>query len=601
MAVDQGILPHWNLANVYPTLDSTEFTLAMKDLENQINNLGNYLDDHKVARTPVVQTATTAREVIDGYVDLMNNLLRLLGTLSAYVASYVTTDSFNTQAKRLESVLEILAVKLQQEDVRFEGWLGTISQLLIDVLSQPGPAKEHAFYLRETADQSRYLMSDAEESLAAELELSGGNAWSKLQGTLCSQLAADFELDGRTKKMPIATVINLSHHQDADVRRRAYETELAAWQTVREPLAAALNGVKGSVITLYKRRGRVDALHSSLDHSRIDREILDTLLAVMKDSFPIFRKYLKAKANRLGEASLPWWDLFAPVTENVHRYSWPETSRFIVTQFRSFSARLAELALRAFEHYWIDAEPRKGKRGGGFCMNVPQVNESRILCNFDGSLEQVFTVAHELGHAFHNECQVGKTNLQTITPMTLAETASIFCETIITDAVLANATPEEELSILETNLIGTTQVILDITSRFLFEKEIFERRQNAELSADDFCEIMLQSQKSTYGDGLDARYLHRYMWTWKPHYYSTGFSFYNYPYAFGLLFGLGLYSLYRERGKSFVPEYETLLSRTGEATPAELALKFNIDIRKPEFWRSSLKVIEERIEGYTKL
>ena len=234
-------------------------------------------------------------------------------------------------------------------------------------------------------------------------------------------------------------------------------------------------------------------------------------------------------------------------------------------------------------------------------MDIPLVNESRILCNFDGSLDQVSTVAHELGHAFHTECQVGKTMLQTRTPMTLAETASIFCETIITEAMLTAATPKEELVILETNLINTTQVIVDITSRFLFEKEVFERREKSELSADDFCEIMLHSQKSTYGEGLDEQHLHKYMWTWKPHYYSTSFSFYNYPYAFGLLFGTGLYALYKERGKSFVPDFEKLLAETGEATPAELAARFNIDVRKPDFWRNSLKVIEKRIERYVNL
>jgi oligoendopeptidase F len=436
----------------------------VKEVESRIDGLGNYLDEHRITRTasdkPSVRTATS---IIDGYVDQMNSLLRLFGTVNAYVASFVTTDSFNVQAKRIESELEILAVKLQKDDVRFDGWLGTITQILGDVLSQPGTAERHAFYLRETADQSRYLMSDAEESLAAELELSGGNAWAKLQGTICSQLTIDFELNGKTEKMPIAAVINLSHHDDPDVRRRAYETELAAWDGVREPLAAALNGVKGSVITLYKRRGREDALHSSLDHSRIDRDVLNTLLAAMQESFPLFRKYLKVKANRLGKSSLPWFDLYAPVAKHVRRYSWSDSTRFIVTHFRTFSTRLADLAQRAFENCWIDAEPRKGKRGGGFCMDVPAMNESRILCNFDGSLEQVFTVTNELGHAFHNECQVGKTILQKATPMTLAETASIFCETIITDAVLAKASPDEETEILETNLIGTTQVIVDIT------------------------------------------------------------------------------------------------------------------------------------------
>jgi oligoendopeptidase F len=268
----------------------------------------------------------------------------------------------------------------------------------------------------------------------------------------------------------------------------------------------------------------------------------------------------------------------------------------------TFSGRLAKLAKRAFEHNWIDAEPRDGKRGRAFCMEVPAIDESRVLCNFDSSLDSVLTIAHELGHAYHNECQVGKTALQTRTPMTLAETASTFCETIVSDAVLSNAlNKDERLAVLETSLISSTQIIVDITSRFLFEKEVFERRQQSELSADEICEIMIQSQKNTYGDGLDNAYLHEYMWTWKPHYYSAGLSYYNFPYAFGLLFGLGLYAIHTRQGASFVSEYESLLASTGEATPAELASHFDIDIRKPDFWRKSLKMIERRIDQYVAL
>jgi len=227
------------------------------------------------------------------------------------------------------------------------------------------------------------------------------------------------------------------------------------------------------------------------------------------------------------------------------------------------------------------------------------VDESRILCNFDGSLDQVSSVAHELGHAYHNECQVGKTILQTRTPMTLAETASIFCETIVAQAALAETSnPQEELAILETSLINSSQIVVDITSRYLFEKEVFERREKSELSADDFCEIMLRCQKATYGEGLDKRFLHKYMWTWKGHYYIPDLSFYNFPYAFGLLFGTGLYALYKERGSQFVSDYESLLASTGEATPAELASRFGIDIHKSDFWRSSLKVIEQHIDRY---
>jgi pepF/M3 family oligoendopeptidase len=598
-------LPHWDLSNVYPSLESERFKSAIVSLNRQIAELKAYCDQYRIGRTEgELQALESSRlkEIVDGYITRMNSLLRLFTTINAFIGSFVTTDSYNTSAKHSESEFEIIGIEIKKIDVRFQGWISGATETLPRILTSPGPSKDHSFYLNEVLAQSRYLMSEPEEALAAELELSGGNAWSKLQGTICSQLTVNFELNGKKEKMPITTILNLSHHVDPVVRRRAYEVEIEAWKTVREPLAAALNGVKGTVATLSKRRRRVDALHNSLDQARIDRETLNILIDAMQDSFPSFRRYLRAKAKRLGHKALPWWDLFAPVGRIDKHYAWNEAQEFIVEQFGTFNDRLAGLAKRAFQENWIDAEPRDGKRGGAFCMEIPAVDESRILCNFDGSLDSVLTIAHELGHAYHNQCQVGKTILQTRTPMTLAETASIFCERIMSDAVLAKASStEERLAILETSLMSSTQVIVDIASRFLFEKEIFERREISELTADEFSDIMIRSQKNTYGDGLDEAHLHEYMWTWKPHYYSTALSFYNFPYAFGLLFGTGLYAIYRKQGTSFVSDYESLLASTGEGTPAKLASRFGIDVKKPDFWRDSLDIIEHRIDQYVAL
>jgi len=598
-------LPRWDLSNVFPSLDSDALKTALSDLKSQVDTLDEFLDGHEISRNALKENGRSVAEVtesVDGYLERANSALRLYSTINAYVESCVATDSFSAQAKRLESELELVGVRLQKQQVRFRGWVGVIKGLLPAILTNPGPAREHAFYLRETAEQSRYLMSEPEEALAAELELSGSNAWSKLQGTVCSQLTVEFDLSGKVQKLPISALQNLSHSSDEGLRRRAYEAELAAWESVSEPLAAALNGVKGSAITLYRRRGRKDALHDSLDTSRIDRETLDTLFSVMRESFPIFRRYMMAKAKRFGKDRLAWWDLFAPVGKNERTFTWPEAVRFILARFGAFDERLERLAKRAFENNWIDVGPRNGKRGGAFCMDVPGVEESRVLCNFDGSLDQVSTVAHELGHAFHNECLARKPMLRRKTPMTLAETASIMNETIVTNAALADAAkPEEALAILEMYLGGSNQVIVDISSRFIFEKEVFERRVNSELSADDFCAIMLRCQKETYGNGLSEEFMHKYMWAWKVHYYIPNFSFYNYPYAFGLLFGTGLYAAYKEQGNKFVKDYEALLASTGEATPAELASRFGFDIRRPDFWRSSIRIIEEKVRRYVEL
>lgn len=316
----------------------------------------------------------------------------------------------------------------------------------------------------------------------------------------------------------------------------------------------------------------------------------------------MFQDYFKAKAKRLGKEQLAWWDFFAPVSENERTYTYPKAQDFIIEQFNTFSPELAGYAQMAFDNEWLDVGPRDGKRAGAFCMPVTGRNESRILLNFNGSLDSVFTLAHELGHGFHNYCQAGKTPLQRVNPMTLAETASIMCETIMTNAALEQtSSPDEELAILEPRLVGDSQVIVDIYSRYLFEKEVFERRAQSELSAEEFNEIMEDAQTQCYGDALDPNYRHKYMWTWKPHYYQSGLSFYNFPYAFGLLFGTGLYAIYQERGSDFVDDYKELLASTGAADAATLANRFEIDIQGKDFWEKSFKIISERVEQYVEL
>lgn len=595
--------PRWDLSNVFTGLDASELHADIQWIADESAAIDAFYQNQLLPLTKKSDPQTIATRLSE-LVDRLNALYLKVGTIKAYLNSFITTDSFNKEALRLNSQFEILTVPFENSVMKIKTWLGKIDVALPEVLKIDGSAKAHAFFIGEAAKQSRYLMSEAEEILATELSLSGGRAWAQLQGTVTSQKTVEVELEGEIKTLPMPALINLHAHQDEAVRRRGYEVEMQAWETIKEPLAACMNGIKGAVNTLNKHRQREDALHSALDKARIDRETLDTMLGAMNDSFPIFRRYFRAKARRFGQESLPWWNLFAPVGKADKTYSYEEATALILENFTTFSPELSGFAKRAFDENWIDAEQRKGKRGGAFCMSVPAVKQSRILSNFDGSLNQVMTLAHELGHGFHNYCmfQAGRTELQRQTPMTLAETASIMCETIVFNAIISQVTdPQEELAILETALISDSQVIVDISSRFLFEQEVFERCEEAELSADELCEIMEKAQKATYGDGLDERFLHKYMWTWKPHYYSMGLSFYNFPYAFGLLFGTGLYAIYQQRGEAFVDDYKQLLASTGQGTAAELAARFGIDIKQRNFWENSLKVIEKRVDRYCEL
>ncbi len=596
-------LPHWDLDPIYPGLASPELARGFADLAAL---MGSIDAQHRTALASVSTTTPVAElaRALGQTVELFNESSLLAATLQVYLESIVSTDSFDAEAAKKLSELEILQVGLRQAWTRFQVWIRTIAPVLPRVLEVPGPAHEHAFILEETAEQAAYLMGEREEMLAAELDLSGANAWSKLQRTITSQISVDLVVDGTRQTLPMSAVINLRTHHKEPVRREGYEAEMREWPKVREPLAACLNGIKGSADTLNRRRGRADCLHAPIDISRIDRATLETLLSAMKDSLPLFRRYFKAKAARMGKQALAWWDLFAPSGAVETTYDWGQTRTLVLETFGTFSPRLRTLAERAFERRWIDAEPRKGKSGGAFCSSVPALKESRVLVNFDGSLEQVSTVAHELGHAFHNDCsyRAGKTELQQSTPMTLAETASIMCESIVNGALLARAKGRnEQLAVLETALVNDSKIIVDIYSRYLFEKELMERRQKTELSADDLCDIMNRAQAAAYGDGLDEKFRHPYMWTWKSHYYDPILDFYNFPYTFGLLFSNGLYAIHARRGAAFVPDYETLLASTGEASAADLAARFGIDIRTRAFWDGSIDVIRKRIDRYCTL
>jgi len=595
--------PRWDLSNVYPGLDSPALAKDIEWVKETTQSIKT-LYQEKLSKVDAHSSLETINDAISEMVDRMNALMEKAYTVRAYLHSFVSTDSFNQQATQMMSQFDKVLVGIQQVNVLLEAWVGQFTKVLPEVLALGNSAGEHAFPVTEIAEQSQYLMSEKEEILSSELSLSGSRAWTKLQGTVTSQKTVDFELKGEVQTLPMPALINLHSHPDESVRKRAYEAEMEAWESVKEPLAACMNGVKGWVNTLNEHRGRVDALHQPIDQGRIDRETLRVMLEAMKESFPAFRRYFKAKAARFGQESLPWWNVFAPVGKLEKEYTFSEAANFILKNFGNFSDELRDFAQTAFDNRWIDAEQRSGKRGGAFCMAVPGVKESRILCNFDGSLDQVMTIAHELGHGYHsfNMYQAEKTALQRQTPMTMAETASIMCETIVFNAVMKTINdPQEELALLETALISDSQVIVDIYSRFLFEREVFERRQNSDLSAEELSEIMEDAQAKTYGEGVDPDYRHKFMWTWKPHYYSAGLSFYNFPYAFGMLFGVGLYAIYQKRGEDFIPDYKELLSSTGSAPAAELAARFEIDIRDKKFWQDSLAVIEKRIDRYCEL
>lgn len=591
-------LPHWDMSVVYPGLDSKEFEEGFESTLTEIDRLVELFEKHGIEKKDQVALNDATLEALEAVLNRYNAILEGNRTTSAYISSFITTDSHNTQAQARWSTLQAKQVKMTMLATRFSAWIGSLD--VEGLIERSQIAQENAYMLRKTKIQSEHLMSPTEEELAAELSLTGGSAWEKLYGNYTSQIMVPIELEGEGKVLPMTEIRNLAYNPDREVRELAYKAELEAWEKAAVPIAASINSIKGVVNALNNRRGWDSALDTSLFSSNIDRKTLDVMMEAARETFPDFRRYLKAKARVIGTSNLAWYDIFAPVGGNGQSWEYGEAKEFIVEHFGSYSPALSGLAQRAFDEDWIDAEPRDGKRSGAFCMGL-RGDESRILANYVPSYDGMSTLAHELGHAYHNVHLAKRMFLQRSTPMTLAETASIFCETIIKDAALGASGPEEQFMILEGSLQDSCQVVVDITSRFIFEQGVFDKRRDRELSIDELNDLMLSAQKETYADGLDNEKLHPYMWAVKPHYYSTGLSFYNYPYMFGKLFGLGLYAQYKDDPEGFKAGYDELLSSTGMAGAAELAEGFGIDIRVPDFWRASLEVIKADIAKFEAL
>lgn len=591
-------LPHWDMTVVYPSMESQEFARGYSSVVQDIDELAHLFDMRHIDGQPTAPLSDATIKTFETIIERFNVVLEATSTLSTYIMCFITTNTQDSLAQAKMSELQKSLVTLRQLGTRLTAWIGSLNvDALID---RSTVAREHAYMLRKAKVRAAHLMTPAEEALASELNVSSGMAWGKLHSDVTSQLRVPVKVDGQIQELPMSVVRNMADEADRDVRKSAYEAELAGWKEAAVPLAAALNSIKGEVNVLTRKRGWQSPLEASLFNSNIDRATLDAMLTAARESFPDFRRYLHAKARVLGLPRLAWYDLFAPMGTSDKVWEYDEAARFIVEQFGTYSSRLSGFAARAFRERWIDAEPRAGKVDGAYCTPLRK-DESRVFANYKPSYGGVSTLAHELGHGYHNLNLAHRTLLQQDTPMTLAETASIFCETIIREATLRKADKQEQIMILEASLQGSCQVVVDITSRFLFEQRVFEARQQRELSIDELNTVMLEAQRETYGDGLDESALHPYMWAMKPHYYSTESSFYNYPYMFGLLFGLGLYAQYQQDPEKFKQGYDDLLSSTGLADAATLAAQFGIDIHSADFWRASLKFVRGDIDRFEEL
>lgn len=585
---------NWSLKELYESFESDNFK---KDLSAGIN----YIEGFNEWVGKITANYDSVVPKLEEYVNKMIYKERLFSKLFAFCHLTLSVETTNKEAlKNLENI-EQKASSLAEGESKIKNWIGNIEDL-DSILKQSDLLKEHNFYLKEVRDNYKYTLSDKEEAIIAKMKNTGSSSWAKLRDLLTSSLMVDIELNGENKQLPLTVIRNMAYDKDEDIRKKAYEAEISSYKKIEDSVAACLNGIKGEVITICRMRGYESPLEQSLLNSRMDRETLDAMLSAMKESFPSFRRYFKRKGDLLKkENGMAFYDLFAPIGSADMEFPYEKGKNFVYENFKTFSNSLADYAKKAFDNNWIDVKPREGKVGGAFCDNIHAIGESRFMLNYGDKFGDVITLAHELGHGYHGQCLSSESILNSDYPMPIAETASTFCETIVKKAAIKSASKEEAFSILESEISDCAQVIVDIYSRFYFESELFKNREHASLSVDELNNLMITAQKESYGDALDERYLHPYMWICKPHYYDSEYNFYNFPYAFGLLFAKGLYAKYLKIGKDFAKDYDKLLSLTGKMKLYDVAKLMDIDIHNIEFWRSSLKTVEEDIDKFIEL
>ena len=578
---------NWDLTVFYKDFDDPEF-------KNDLARLPKEIDAFTAA------IAAPAEDEVRKLVSLVHQeeaLSCLFERLSMMIELNFAVDANNKLANAALAPLMRAYMDSSLAANAFSRYLASLDNLDA-IIDADDELKARAFALREAAENAKHQLPEALEKPVLKMQLSGGEAFSHLRDKLDATLLVDY--DG--KQIPLSAVRALAYDGDADTRRRAYEAELASYKKIELPMSFCLNNIKAEGETMAALKGYKVVLDMALAHSRMDEKTLEAMWTAIREALPEVREYFKAKGRLLGhENGLPFYDLFAPVGQSTRTYTVEEARALLLDLFGKFCPEMGEMMRTAFDEGWIDMFPREGKSGGAFCSGYYAKNISRVMTNFAGSASDVSTLAHELGHAFNNRMLHHKPIMMTETPMPLAETASTFNETLLISQLLKTATPEEELTLLDSCLTEQTQTMVDIYSRFLFEQKVVAAQADHALDVDELKETMLWAQEQSYGDGLDPEYRHPYMWACKSHYYSTGVHFYNFPYAFGGLFARGLYARYEKEGEAFVPVYCDLLSRFGSDTIANVTASVGIDVTTPDFWREAVESVLVQVRRFVEL
>ena len=589
---------NWDLDSIFSGgSDSPALNERLEQLEKQITTYYQSVNqwDHSVSTNDELTTLIKQQETItEGF-----------SQCNSYITALLSANVKDTQAKLLSGKLYALLPRWQSADTILSKKFAEISDNNWQTLLQTDEFSLIAFRMNEIRRDGHRLLSEAEENIINTLSLDGLNAWSSHYDTIVGTIVIPFEENGKVTDLSAGQAFNkMMGDPDPLVREKLFIAWEKAWQEKTSLLSDTLNHLDGFRLSTYKLHGMNDYLQKPLEYNRLKKETLDVMWATIQKNKQPLVDYLTRKANLFDKEKMEWQDQDAPIILGDLKektFTFDEAASFIIENFQKFSPKMATFAQSAFEKSWIEAEDRPGKRPGGYCTELPETQESRIFMTYSNSVNEVATLAHELGHAFHSSVMWDLPALNRDYAMNVAETASTFAELIVADATLKAAkTKEEKINLLDTKLQNALAMFMNIHSRFIFENRFYSARQEGLVSEEEITQMMVEAQKEGYHDAL-ATY-HPHFWAAKLHFFIDDVPFYNFPYTFGYLFSLGIYAYANKKGTSFEQEYIELLRDTASMTTEELAQKhLGVDLTKPDFWQAGIDMVLEDINSFMTL
>ena len=593
----QGIV--WDMQTYFPGFDSKERVEFKEAIINEIETQKNIAADLQPVNSNNL-------EQWEKFIIRNENLTKNISHYFSYISCLSAAHANDEKIKKENAALDSISASLDKVQIAIQmGFKDATDEDFSRLLAQPG-LKGAEFALTKMRIHAQKTMNAELEGLASDLGVDGFSAWERLYNTISGKMTFEMEWpDGKKETLPIAQCRSVIQDPDRNVRKKAFEQGNKSWEGIEDVCAQALNSIAGTRLLLNKRRGYDHFLDVSLEQSKISRKTLDAMLSAIDECLDFSRDIIKAKAKAMKLNALSWYDFEAPLPiPDLKRYSWEEGVKIVQDAFDRSYPKFGEFLKATINKGWVESEPRKGKMPGAFCTGSYFIDESRVFMTYSGSLGDVSTLAHEVGHAFHSFLMKGMRPLSRMYPMTLAESASTFGEIILADGILSDptSTDAEKLNILTQALLHATAFTIDIPIRFKFEKKFHEERMKGEVSVSRLKEIMTETMHEQFGDSLEKDGANPYFWASKMHFYITGVTFYNYPYSFGYLLSRGLYQMFRDQKEAFLPKYEQFLKYSGSDMAHEVAKKtIEADLEDTKFWKDAIMSHEPELKMFNEL